>query len=445
MRHRLLAPVACTALLVTGPAWADRPAPVQPLPGDDLFTPQQCGGAIWPGADASVSTAVDPKDSDHVVLAWSRDRVAGVQVAATRDGGRSWRQAVPPGMRTCGANDADRATEPRVAVTAGGSAFVATFVRDDATTAVGRIVVAHSSDGGGTWSPASSPEATQPLPAEDFDDLVADPEARDGAYALWNVPEGIGELQLLSRTVDGGRTWQTSLVRQAAPGTAGWSQLLALPGGRLVLAVLESPLAELVSDTAQPAKVLVLTSADRGATWSAPVTAGTATALQWPSLASSLDGREVWLSWVAPQAGQVCRRVPLGDARGRCQVQVVGSTDGARTFGPPATVASWDGPWVPTPSLARTARGDLATVLLVPRGAATADVVVARSDDGRQWQRDALVRSVAVDGASGEPQGLGQFSETVAADGQVLSGLALGRPVAVVGPTDPLLAALRLR
>lgn len=135
----LPAAVACAMLAAaTSPAATASP---QPISSPSPLTRADCGGAELPGLESSVSIAVDPTDADHLVAAWSQDRVAAVVTASSRDGGANWGRSLPAGMKTCSPDEPARLTEPRVVITGDGTALVATFIRDELTTGIGRILV----------------------------------------------------------------------------------------------------------------------------------------------------------------------------------------------------------------------------------------------------------------------------------------------------------------
>lgn len=427
--------VACavTSTLAAGVASAATPVAPQPISSPSPLTPEICGGAVLAGLESAVSIAVDPDDSKHLVAAWSQDRIAGVVVATSHDGGASWERSVPPAMATCRPDEPMRVTEPRVAVTGDGSTFVGTFIRDNVTTGAGRILVSHRGSGDAAWGVPTEPQPPGFVAAGDFDDLTADPDNHDGAYVLWGSPEGLPEPSFLSHTVDGGAHWQVRPVRVAAPGTAAWSQLVALPGDRLVIVFEDSPHAEFASPTAVPAQIFAISSEDDGASWTAPVRLGDGAALQWPSVAASADG-SLYASWVRSMSSGSCRRWPLGAGGGSCEIVVTRSDDGGRIWNPPVAVAAWNGPWMPTPGLAVAGNGTVGVAYTAPESSSHGNAWLAHSRDcGRTWTSERLGGPFAVDGSTGEADGFGLYQELAGLPRRLAAAFVQGPPIAEPG------------
>jgi hypothetical protein len=96
---------------------------------------------------------------------------------------------------------------------------------------------------------------------------------------------------------------------------------------------------------------------------------------------------------------------------------------------------------VPTPGLARTSDGVLATVMTEPRNGHQAELVMLRStDSGRHWQRTLLAGPIPINGSTGEATGLGLYQETVGAKAKLAAGLVIPGRLATSGPTDVFLA-----
>jgi hypothetical protein len=436
--RRLLASVALLALALAAPASARQgpPPQVQLVSGPSPLTAERCAGAQPTEAESFPWLAVRPDAPHERTVVWLQDGEAGVLAASSTDGGVSWRTSVPTPLLTCRPDDADHVSEPRVAVTPSGAIYATAFSRD-ATTVVGRTLVARSVDGGATWSPTTRPD-TGVDPLADFDALAVAPDRPDAVYVLWSQPEVVGEPPLLSRSTDGGRTWTRTPVRLAVPGTASWSRLSVLPGGRLVVVYQDAPVAALFSPVSIEGPVWAISSGDDGATWSVPTLLGQGTPLQWPSVAAGSSG-EVYASWVRAGEGDCRRLLPLGGEVGvGCEAVVVRSGDGGATWSAPVPVLAWTGAWVPTPGVAVAGDGTVGLLAVVPAPEDSLAPVLARSTDcGRTWQSARLADPTAAGAAEpGEADGAGLALQLAGLPDGFAAAVPRGAPAATVGATD---------
>lgn len=352
--------------------------------------PVDCGDAAAPGddtlyrdAEVQPHLAADPGDPRHLVGVYQQDRWAevasqGVLTVASFDGGRSWTRTAPPvsvcsGGTAANGGDFARVTDSRTTIGPDGTAYLMALSLTGGLLEPGSdaaLLVLRSTDGGRSWGPATT--LIRESGEQGFNDLptiVADPRDPRLVYAAWTRYALLGGTDFvaptyLSRSTDGGRTWETprSIFD---PGTNNYSyvdQILVRPDGGLVLSQ--------ATYTTDPATgvpsgdAVVLHSADRGRTWSAPVTVAdlrtvgttdpdTGTPVRNGSdfVHSAIDGRgTLYLAW---QDGRFS-----GGARDA--IALSRSTDGGSTWSEPVPV-----------------NGDLSVPAFQPAVAATRDGRVA--------------------------------------------------------------------
>ena len=285
--------------------------------------------------------------------------------------------------------------------------------------------VAHSADGGQTWSP---PDAV--AGPDDWGDEPALATAADGS--LWLAARR-GASYALFRSADG-RTWTPIAVPEPfAAGcepadTARAPRLFANASGGMVAAL---PRVSQARAHQPPAADWLHLSVDQGASWQPLAAIQERAPLQDVRLVQTSSGRYVALwsvwdfrggellastsddggqSWSSPQPVSDAPYAPVNDAVD------IGNFYQPRPFTPPLT------------SVVATASGGVSVAWLARTGAACMEVRVSRSDDGSTWQP-----SVAV----GTTTTLERSPLSLAVDGR-------GRLVLLWRDADRLLAARSL-
>lgn len=192
--------------------------------------------------------AVDPRDKDDAVAVAHDSRFAnggavGISAAWTRDGGASWHHHTVPGITTATGGRYERASDPVVAFSHSGTAFLSVLLidLDDCHTAV---AVLRSTDGGRTWS---KPFLAQHSRSCDYSDdknwIVVDNSPASPhfgrVYQFWTAilsdkDDYVGSPQVVRWSDDGGRTWSaTSEVTARRHGTQN-SQPMIMKNGTVV-------------------------------------------------------------------------------------------------------------------------------------------------------------------------------------------------------------------
>ena len=242
-------------------------------------------GTLFTNSEVEPYIAVNPRDPNNFVGVWQQDRWSDGAAAGTRtgysfDGGRTWGLTAATFSRCTGGNaanggDYERATDPWVTFAPDGTAFqiaLAVSGEDFTASSANAILVSRSVDGGRTWG---SPITLIRDSAEAFNDkesITADPTDARYVYAVWGrLPPITGGPSYFSRTTDGGATWETArpIYDPGGNGQTINNQIVILPNGTLVnfFTLLDFAGANIVGSTLQ-----VIRSSDKGATWSSPIT-----------------------------------------------------------------------------------------------------------------------------------------------------------------------------
>jgi len=230
-------------------------------------------GVAHTGAEVEPSIAVNPTNPNNLIGAWQQDRwsnggARGLGSAYSLDGGGTWTRTSVPFSR-CSGGDYERATDPWVTFAPDGTAYQIALGFNSQRNGDNAILVARSTDGGRTWS---NPVTLKRDGAANFNDkeaITADPTDPRYVYAVWDRLTGNNGPTWFARTVDGGATWEPArnLYDPDPNSQTINNQIVALPDGTLVLFF-----TEIANVGAPNIRLRVMRSADKGATWSAPIT-----------------------------------------------------------------------------------------------------------------------------------------------------------------------------
>jgi hypothetical protein len=195
------ATVLATVLTAAGAATpltrvSDGPTPFPP--GCDAVPAE---GTNYPNSEVEVRVAVDPRDPSHAVGVWQQDRWSnggahGLVAATTRDGVR-WSRSAAHFTRCSGgtaANGGDypRASDPWVDFGPTGDVYQTSLSVNlsDVTTAV---LVSRSVDGGSTWEEPVTLRRDTGDAFNDKESVTADPTDPAGrhVYVVWDRLEGV--------------------------------------------------------------------------------------------------------------------------------------------------------------------------------------------------------------------------------------------------------------
>jgi len=253
-----------------------------PTSGASTFTPGCDGvtsaGIVYVNAEVEPMIAVNPANPNNMIAAWQQDRwsnggARGPGTAYSFDGGGTWTRTSAPMSRCAGgtgANAFERASDPWVTFAPDGTAYQAALGFNNVQNADNAIIVSRSTDGGRTWSQATTLRRDTFAPGNDKESITADPTDARFAYAVWDRLAGNNAPTWLARTTDGGATWEAARnIYDPGPNRQTINNIVVvLPDGTLILFFSELPT---VAGGA-PATLRVMRSTDKGVTWSAPIT-----------------------------------------------------------------------------------------------------------------------------------------------------------------------------
>lgn len=266
------------------------------------------GGTTQIGSEVEPHLAVDPTNTSHAVAVWQQDRytgsgaralVAAVTYDADAAGGATWSTPTPitgfDGSVTT--SPYQRYSDPWVSFAPNGDVYVSALAVSFSAgfPSTSAILVTQSTDGGATWAAAPTTLISTPVPPgtdpidllNDKESVTADPTDSNYAYVVWdrlNHPSDNANFNafhgfafrgdtLLSRTTDGGVTWETPKIifaPQANQQTIG-HQIAVLPDGTLVDSFTLLNGSGNQSVKAAQNSLAVMRSTDKGVTWSAPI------------------------------------------------------------------------------------------------------------------------------------------------------------------------------
>lgn len=363
----LIIAVLLTACSSAVPAWTQT-SDVPPLLTADATPDVRVLGCVgdmdsWEDRDeVEPHVAVSPIDPDHMVAGWmlrAPGGPGGIQVSASRDGGRSWSSpaTLPLGACAGGHAAARYASDPWLSIDGEGRVYLSIIEytpRDAAGDRVSRLVVVTSSDGGRVWSEPVL-VAAHSVTGEVHDNTAvgAVPTAGGRAYVTaTRYLDGHGPAAVAT-TMDGGRSWTalrpTPVVSAEAPYSLAPQLLIGQDPEQLWLVSGHDPAG---------ANVAVSRSDDGGGSWTRPTTISSWDRPRgWPLYPGTEDELEVAPDivstgihlptshlWVAHQSA---------DTDGRPTVVLLGSADRGRSWRTTEVLGPEEIGWRPTLAVAR--------------------------------------------------------------------------------------------
>lgn len=202
--------------------------------------------------------------------------------ALSTDGGRHWREGLLPNLTTASGGTLDRASDPWVAFGSGHAVYCAGLAFDDAD-ALGGIYVSASRDGGETWADPVQVHAQSVDAIDDKDAVAVDNNPHSPyfgrVYVGWDISPsfGAGQTLVMAHSSDGGSTFSSPATIFDQQGNIGIIPLVD-PGGVVHAIWLHYEGGSLLSGTIESSY-----STDGGDTWSPPVTVADITVAPVPS------------------------------------------------------------------------------------------------------------------------------------------------------------------
>jgi hypothetical protein len=359
------------------------------------------GGVLYINAEVEPHIAINPRDANNLVGVWQQDRWSsgssrGNLTGVSLDGGTTWSSA-QAAFSQCAGGEFARATDPWVTFSPDGTAYQVALGSTGGTFAAGStnaVMVSRSADGGRSWS---APLALIRDGGQFFNDkesISADPNDARFVYAVWDrLRDGGNGPTYFARTLDGGATWEParSIYDPGTDAQTIGNLIRVLPDGTLVNLATRL---QGVETAPTDARLEVIRSADRGATWSAPIRVASYLPLgaRDPATAQRIrDGTPIAEMAVAPNgtlyvAWQDGRFTGVRDA-----IALSRSTDGGLTWSAPARINADPGVAAFNPQVHVRADGTVGVAYYDFRpdtaDAATllTDYWLARSVDGINW------------------------------------------------------------
>jgi BNR repeat-like domain len=302
---RTLATAALAVSLLMLPACSgSSPTVTQPPPenpvGPNLTLVSSDPYTIGPGQH---STEVEPhllSNGTTMVAAFQTGRIlngGGTDIgwATSTDGGATWTHGFLPSLTTGeGSGPYDAASDPAVAYDAKHAVWMIASLPISNTSQTPAVVVSRSADGGSTWQTPVSVDAT--ADSSDKNWIVCDSWAASpnygNCYVEWDDPVRNDEI-FMNTSTDGGLTWGTSVPTPGFAGGLG-GQPLVQPNGTVVVPILLNA-----------GVIATFASSDGGATWTDPVAVASVQAhgdaggiRSGPLPSAVIDGAgTIWVVW----------------------------------------------------------------------------------------------------------------------------------------------------
>lgn len=472
----LVAALATTALAAPAAAQA---APsvsgLMPISARSPFPADGCGvpGERNPDTEGEPSLAVNPRDPRNLIAVWQQDRFTidggalSDIVGVSKDGGRTWKQVLLPGMSRCTGGADERTSDPWVSFGPDGRAYLSVLTFTEHKEFEGKAGptaqrVTTSTDGGLTWSqPATIVDAGI---YDDREAVTADPTRPGTAYIVWVRrlgAEGEQGVEYFSDTTDGGKTWSAPrAITTLTSGTLPDPGLIKVfPDGTLLNVYVLANLTPFLPAglPRKPWDIMASRSTDGGKTWSGAVKVAS---IDPPSAPQDPDSGAVIRAYnmasldIAPD-GTAYVAWNVIPSMTSSQILFSKSIDGGRSWAAPAAVAN-----VPSqafiPSLAVGGDGTVGVYWDDLRndrhgdGQLTTDVFYALSKDGgASWGQGHLAGSFdtltapPTDSTSVAGRFLGDYQAIAGLpDGSIATVFAQAKPQATAGGTDVFFARI---
>lgn len=240
-------------------------------------------------AEVEPMLAISPQNPSNLIGVWQQDRwtdggARGLLTGYSQDAGLTWSVSQAAFSHCTGgsaANGADfaRASDPWVTIGPDGIAYQSAIAFNGATFASGSssaVLASRSIDGGRTWS---APAALIRDGAQAFNDkesITADPFASGYAYAAWDrlLTSNNGP-SYFSRTTNGGLAWETARPIYDPGGhnqTLNNQIVVTTPGAGMSTLFNFFTEFDVGQNNVVRRHLALVRSADRGLTWSGPIT-----------------------------------------------------------------------------------------------------------------------------------------------------------------------------
>lgn len=249
-------------------------------------------GTLYTNTAAEPYVVISPTSPMNLVAAWQQNRwsdggAQGLNLAASTDGGTTWTLSNAAFSRCTGGNPANggdyaRASDVWITFSPNGVVYALSLSFTGGILATGStsaMVVAHSADGGVTWSVPHALIADGATAFNDKGSITADSTNASYVYAVWDRPTTTtGGPSYFAVTSDAGVTWQPAgpIYDPGAANQTLGNQVVVLPNTGMIVDIFTEFDNSGGLSTAQ---LRAIQSNNHGATWSAPHTISGLTAV----------------------------------------------------------------------------------------------------------------------------------------------------------------------
>ena len=289
------------------------------------------------------SIAVNPRDPRDILVSWIQDGRTTDVVMASRNGGRSFKRILVPGLSACTGGVFEVASDPGVRFNANGrTSYFSAIVVDnpqDVEEASTGMYAFRSSNGGFSWS---APYTVQPNTGQFWDLPVLTPHPRNSKkayyiYDLRNPPDFEHGYSVLSTTKNSGRSWSPPRLvydPHTSDSWPGYNKILVNDDGSLlaVTSLVSEPEPDPNAIPGNPTQQLVVRSDNGGRTWGPAIPIGTTAGrvVYDPVSVTGLNTFDSYASsTVAPNGDVYVSWLQTGD-NNSSRIVVARSSDGGR-------------------------------------------------------------------------------------------------------------------
>src|ERR687887_996600 len=316
MKRRAALAILCLATLVLGALQGASAAPfsagplvqvsgASPIPAPCIGDANAASTSVNNyGTEVEPYVMVDPSNPNVLIGAWQQDRwndglSRGIVSATSTNGGASWstnsntKSSVCTGGTVANGGDYERASDPWVAISPNGTAYLMTLSVDQEPGGFGShpnaMLVMRSTNHGATWgNPTTLIRDESQNVVNDKNSMTADPNDASFAYAVWdrlasptsgNTNQQAFENSIdfsgdvwFSRTTNGGNSWEPARkifkAGQVAQTIGNLIVVLPKPAGGALLDIFTQIRVFRNNDNTRGTFIEAIRSTDNGATWS---------------------------------------------------------------------------------------------------------------------------------------------------------------------------------